>query len=108
MGQMAPCPPLGRANAINLVEAGRLPFTFGSPHPHVMILEQDGRFRVRGLVVDMAEAEVARKAAVEARRSWQPEHHAELGKPTGTIYADAASREELVELMRTMAWPASW
>lgn len=108
LGQMAPCPPLGRDAAITLVEANKLPFTFGSPHPHTMILAQDGRFRIRQLVVDEAEARADSEAARAANRSWMAEHYYALGRPTGTIYADAATREELVAVMRTMDWPASW
>lgn len=105
---MAPVPPLGRKRAIELVEAGTLPLPFGSPHPHTMILEQDGRFRIRQLLVDEAEARASSEAARAAHQSWMPEHYYALGKPTGTIYADAASRDELVAVMRTMEWPASW
>jgi hypothetical protein len=108
MGQMAPAAPLGRTRAIEGVEANSLPIWFGSPHPHAMILEQDGRFRIRQLVVDEAEARASSEAARAANQSWMPEHYYGLGKPTGTIYADAGSREELVTVMRTMAWPANW
>jgi hypothetical protein len=108
MGHMAPVPPLGRKRAIELVEANSLPIWFGSPHPHTMILEQEGRFRIRQLLVDEAEARAASAAAIAARQSWMPEQYYGLGKPTGTIHADAASRDELVAIMRTMEWPASW
>jgi hypothetical protein len=106
---MAPVPPLGRHRAIELVEEGALPLSFGSPHPHVAVLEQDGRFRIRALVVDPKEAEQAAAAARRARSpSWMPEHYYALGRPTGKIYADAASRAELVAIMRTMDWPQDW
>ena len=108
MGQMAPVAPLGRKRAIELVSAGQLPVWFGSPHPTQAIVEQDGRFRIRQLVVDEAEARASSVAARAARQSWMPEHYYGLGKPTGTIYADAATRAELVEIMRTMDWPDSW
>lgn len=105
---MAPCAPLGRARAIVFVEQGSLPFSFGSPHPTVMILEQDGMFRVRALVIDPDEARRASAEALAAKRGWMPEQHYALGKPTGTIYAEAATRDELVARMRTMAWPEHW
>lgn len=74
-----------------------------------MIVEQEGRFRIRELVVDRAGAEAAAAAATRARTpSWMPEHFYALGKPTGEIYAEAGSRAELVELMRTMSWPEHW
>jgi hypothetical protein len=94
---------------MQLVAEGQLPFSFGSPHPTVSVLEQDGTFRIRELVVDRAGAEAAAAAAHRARTpSWMPEHYYALGRPTGTIYAEAASRAELLELMRTMPWPADW
>lgn len=108
MGQMAPAPPVGRTQAIALVEAGRLPVWLGSPHPFVTIVEQDGRFRIRGLVVDMAESQAAAATAIANRQSFQPEHHYALGKPTGTIHVDAATRAELLETMRSMEWPPAW
>ena len=105
---MAPCAPLGRTRAIQLVEQGSLPFSFGSPHPTMMALEQDGRFRIRALVIDNDEAMAASRAALAAGRGWMPEQHYALGKPTGKIVAEGASRAELVELMRTMDWPNNW
>jgi hypothetical protein len=105
---MAPVAPTGRARAIEHVAKGELPFWFGSPHPTVAIVEQDGVFRIRQLVIDEAEARAASERALAKRESWMPEHYYALGKPTGTIFAEAATREELIEQMRTMSWPASW
>jgi len=100
--------PLGRDRAIQLVREGKLPIWFGSPHPTVAIVEQDGAFRVRQLVIDEAEARASSAAALAAGRSWMPEHYYALGKPTGTIYAEARSRDELIEQLRAMDWPAGW
>ena len=105
---MAPIAPLGRDRAIDLVKQGKLPLWFGSPHPTVAAVEQDGVFRIRQLVIDEAEARAASEQARANRRPWMPEQYYELGKPTGEIYAEARSREELIEQMRTMDWPASW
>jgi hypothetical protein len=106
---MAPAAPLGRERVIALVESSPLPVSFGSPHPRVMVVEQEGRFRIRELVIDRAEAEAAVVAATRARTpSWMPEHHYALGKPTGRIFAEAESRAELLDLMRSMDWPADW
>lgn len=105
---MAPMPPLGRARALQLVAAGSLPLHFGSPHPCAAIVEQDGVFRIRDLVIDAAEAEAARAAALAAKRPWMPEHYYGLGRPTGTIHCEAASREELLAKMQTMPWPPHW
>jgi hypothetical protein len=108
MGQMAPSPPMSRSRAIELVEAGHLPLLLGAPHQCVTILEQDGRFRIRQLVIDEAEATAAGRAAIAAGRGWMPEQYYGLGKPTGTIHADAPTREALVEIMRAMEWPPHW
>lgn len=106
---MAPVAPIGRERAIQLVQEGSLPVSLGSPHPNVLIVQQDGKFRIRELVVDRMEAEAAANAAGRSRSpSWMPEHYYALGKPTGTIFAEAASKAELVALMGTMTWPDSW
>lgn len=106
---MAPVAPLGREQAIALVERGSFPITFGSPHPTVAIVEQDGKLRIRQLVVDPVAAEAAASAARRSRSpSWMPEHYYALGAPTGTIYAEASTPAELVATMRTMPWPADW
>jgi hypothetical protein len=107
--EMAPSAPTGRARAIQLVQDGPLPISLGSPHPAVLIVEQEGKFRIRELVVDRAAAEAAASATRRARSpSWMPEHYYALGAPTGKIFAEAASRAELVELMGTMTWPEDW
>jgi hypothetical protein len=105
---MAPLPPTGRARALQLVAAGTLPILLGSPHPFIAIVEQDGVFRIRTLVIDPAEAAADREAALAAHRSWMPEHYYALGKPTGAIHCEAPTREALLEHMRTMPWPAEW
>jgi hypothetical protein len=105
---MAPLPPVGRARAIALVEKGSLPVQLGSPHPTVMIVEQDAVFRIRDLVIDPDEADAARDAAFAQRKPWMPEHHYALGKPTGAIHVEAATRDELLVAMRTMDWPSYW
>jgi hypothetical protein len=93
---------------MQLVAAGSLPVWFGSPHPCAAIVEQDGRLRIRALVIDPAEAEADRAAALAAGRGWMPENYYALGKPTGEIYCDAGSRDELVALMQAMDWPPHW
>lgn len=91
-----------------MVASAPLPFTFGSPHPTVAVVEQDGLFRLRDLVIDAAEAEAARAAAFAQRAPWMPEHYYALGKPTGTIHCEATTREALVEKLWVMPWPSSW
>jgi hypothetical protein len=105
---MSPVAPLGRKGAIRLVEAGQIPCTFGSPHPHVAIVEQDGVFRIRALVVDAAEADASHAAALAKNESWMPENYYALGRPTGEIHIEASTRAELIAKMRTMDWPDDW
>jgi hypothetical protein len=106
---MAPSLPIGRDRAIQLVSDGTLPISLGSPHPAVLVVEQEGKFRIRELVVDPHEAEAAASAARRTRSpSWMPEHYYALGRPTGKIYAEAASKAELVQIMSTMTWPENW
>lgn len=105
---MAPVAPLGRDAAIRLVLTGKLPIWFGSPHPHTAIVEQDGVFRIRQLLVDPMEEEASRNEAFAKQQSWMPENHYSLGKPTGTIHAEAKTREDLVATMKTMSWPNDW
>jgi hypothetical protein len=105
---MAPVPPVGRARAIELVRAGRLPVLLGSPHACAAIVEQDGVVRIRDLVIDPDEAERARTDAFARGGAWMPEHHYALGRPTGTVHLEAASREALIEALATFEWPARW
>jgi hypothetical protein len=105
---MAPSLPIGRDRAVQLVSEGTLPISLGSP-PTVVVVEQEGKFRIRELVVDRHEVEAAASAAGRTRSpSWMPEHYYALGKATGTIYAEAETKAELVQIMSTMTWPESW
>ncbi len=101
--------PLGRELAIQLVAGSLLPVSIGGPRPSAMILEQEGKFRIRALVVDGDAAHAAAGATSRARSvSWMPEHYYSLGQPSGEVFAEAESREALIEIMRTMAWQADW
>ena len=106
---MAPTAPVGRQRAIELVQENSFPISLGSPHPTVLIVQQEGKFRIRELVIDAQEAAAAANAAGRARSpSWMPEHFYALGKPTGKIFAEAASKAELVAVMGSMTWPDHW
>ena len=89
---MAPAAPLGRAYALKHVEKGQLPVWLGSPHATVMILEQDGKFRIRALVIDAAEAAATGAAALANHKPWMPEHYYALGKPTGEIHVESPQK----------------
>ena len=111
MGDLAhePNRPLGRERAVKLVAEGQLPVYLGGPRPQAMILEQDGKLRIRALVVDADGARTAAAAAGRARSvSWMPEHYYSVGQPVGEIFAEAESRDVLLDLMRAMSWPGAW
>ena len=95
---MAPVPPLGREAAMKLVAEGRIPIAFGTPHPFMAIVEQEGMFRIRALVVD----------PTATPRITTPEAVAASAKPTGRVFAEAATREGLLAIMKTMEWPRDW
>jgi len=95
---MAPMAPLGREKAMQYVARGELPVWFGSPHPTMMILEQDGVFRIRALVVPPDPHHEGKT----------PEQHYGRGQPTGKIYVESPTREALLEQMRTMTWEKHW
>jgi hypothetical protein len=105
---MAPVPPIGRARAMQLVRDGHLPFCFGSPHPTVMVLAEEGAYRIRGLEVDENDARASNERAMARGESWMPEHYYALARPTGPIYAEAPSIAELLDAMRSMPWPDHW
>lgn len=101
--------PIGRDRAIQLVKEGSLPISLGSAGSTVVVVEQEGMFRIRELVIDRAAAENAAAASKRARSpSWMPEHYFALGQPTGKIIVEAASRDELIERMSAITWPADW
>jgi hypothetical protein len=106
--RMAPVPPLGKKLALALLREGKLPFSFGSPHPWVAILEQDGVCRVRELVIDFEEAKAIGQASIAQGRGWTPEQHYALGKPTGRVFIEAPTREALAEKIEAYEWPREW
>ncbi len=99
---------MGKQLALSRLRAGALPVSLGAPHPFLAIVEQDGVFRVRHLVVDEAESRRASEAALAAGGSFMPEHHYALGKPTGRIVHEAPTREALAALLEGLEWPADW
>lgn len=100
--------PIGKKRALELLRAGRLPFSFGAPHPFVAVVEQAGVFRVRELVIDPREAETERSKAFAAGKAWMPENHHALGRPTGTVFLEASSGDELAKKIDAYPWPKDW
>lgn len=106
--RMAPVAPIGKSRVLALLRAGKLPFSFGSPHPCVAVVEQEGIFRVRELVVDPGEAEAAAKASMAQGGSWMPEQYYALGRPTGRVFIEAPTRDALAEKIEAYRWPREW
>lgn len=80
---------------------GSARIALGSPHhTHGVVLEE-GRLRVRRLVLAKEKAD----AYLAEHRTFMPEHAEMLSEPTGAIVYDAASLEDLVQLMEAGRWP---
>jgi hypothetical protein len=105
---MAPMAPLGQAAAVQHIRNNRLPIYLGSPHPTAIILEQDGVFRLRDLVIDEVKAKAAGEAALAAGGGWMPEQYYGIGEPVGKIHLEAPTREELARRASEMKWPKHW
>ena len=69
---------VGRDRAVAALREGALPLRMGPPF---ILLEQDGRFRVRELVD---------------------------GEPTGEIHLETVEREDLLSLLELIDWPTNW
>jgi len=100
--------PGGKTRVLAALTGNFLPYWFGSPHPFVCLVEQDGVFRVRSLVVDAAEAKSASEKAFDDGTGWMPENHAALAKPTGKILIEAPTREAMAKKLNAYKWPADW
>jgi len=105
---VAPLAPLGKQGLLKLIKQRGLPLAFGSPHPCVVVIEQERVFRVRELVVDPDEASAAGKAALSAGKNWRPEDYYRLGKPTGKIHLEAKTLDALVAKIERFSWPKHW
>lgn len=105
---MAPIPPVGRANALAQLRAGRTEVWLGSPHPTVMICVQDGVWRIRDLVVDPEDERREHERSMRERGMWMPEQYYELGKPTGMIHLEAPTLAALIAAIEGMDWPTHW
>ena len=101
--------PLGKKRLLEALAAGKVPVAFGSPHPTMAVVAQDGCFRLRHLAIDAAEAAAESARALAEGRNWMPEHHYALGRPTGKVVLEAATLAELQKKIAAHApWPADW
>lgn len=99
--------PIGRNRAIEFVRAGEFPVWLGGPVPTAVILEQDGAFRIRGLV-GAPTPPPAESGGRQRTPSWMPSHRFDPGEPIGEIFAEAPTPAGLVEVMQRMEWPHEW
>ncbi|MDC0717557.1 hypothetical protein [Nannocystis bainbridge] len=77
------------------------PVRFGGHHfSHAVTLEQ-GRWRVRPLVLDRAKAD----AFLKERGHFMPENAEALSEPGDPVRLEADSLEALIELIEREAWP---
>lgn len=105
---MSPMAPIGKKKAMALVKKGKIPFSFGTPHPFVAVVAQEGKLRIRELVVDAVESREKGEAALARGENWMPEHHYALARPTGKIFVEAANATDLLRKMEEMTWPDDW
>lgn len=68
---------------------------------HGVVLE-DGKLRVRRLVLDPAKAEAYRR---EHNGMFMPEHAERLSEPTGAIVYEADTLKALIALVEAGPWP---
>jgi hypothetical protein len=72
---------------------------------HVMIVLEDGRYRVRRVEIDRGAI-----VAVDRPRSpsWMPMHHYAAGHPIGAVVIEAETLALLIDALRSMEFPADW
>jgi hypothetical protein len=100
---------MGKQGLIRELKKGNVPLTFGSPHPHMGVAEQDGVFRLRKLVINQEKAKADSEAARAARRSWMAEHYYALGEPIGEVMIEAPTLKELIAKIEAYEpWPRDW
>lgn len=97
---MAPRAPQTAASVIARIKAHAQsleanPVRFGSPHHSRAVLKQDGRYRVRVLVLEREKAD----AYLKEHGTFMPEHAEFLSEPTGAIELDFATLDELLSAL---------
>ncbi|PCC69674.1 hypothetical protein SAMN02745121_04098 [Nannocystis exedens] len=74
---------------------------FGGHHFSHAVVVEDGRWRVRPLVLDRARAD----AFLQERGYFMPENAEDLSEPGDPVVLEADSLEGLIELLRGAKWP---
>ncbi len=73
----------------------------GAPHHSHGVVLEGGRLQVRRLELPKVKVD----AYLATHRTFMPEHAEMLSEPTGAIVYDAASLEDLVQLIDAGRWP---
>lgn len=87
-----------RAQAATLAQR---PVGLGSAHHSHAVVEEDGVFRVRRLVLPGEKVEGYR----QTHRTFMPEHAEMLSEPTGEIVLEAPTLEGLLSRLEAVRWP---
>jgi hypothetical protein len=83
------------------VASGAQEVRFGGHHFSHAVVSENGRWRVRKLVLDRARAD----AFLKERGYFMPENAEDLAEPGEPIVFEAADLEGLVALLETASWP---
>jgi len=98
---MAPRAPESKAHFIARLRTSTLPVGVGSPHFSHGVVQEDGVFRVRKLVL--------RKEKVDAYRkdhsTFMPEHAEMLSEPIGDVVLEAPTLDALIKKLEGARWP---
>ncbi len=94
---MAPRPPEPMQEVVRRIRAGAdhlatRPVRYGAPHHSRAVVKEDGRYRVRELVLQREKAD----AFLQKHGHFMPENAEALSEPTGAIEHDFATLEELI------------
>ncbi|MDP2272509.1 MAG: hypothetical protein Q8N23_11050 [Archangium sp.] len=87
-----------RAHAKSL---GTQPMGFGGHHFSHAVVQEEGVFRVRQLVLPRDKYE----AWVKEHRSFMPEHAEMLSEPVGAIVLEAPTLDGLISQLEAGRWP---
>ncbi|WP_437945052.1 hypothetical protein WME98_29295 [Sorangium sp. So ce296] len=109
---MAPLPPTGRDRLIAMLRApdarDRLPIRIGGPTLQVGVTCEDGRWRLRRLVLDHDELTEFGRRQLAAGRGFFPDHANMFLMPVGEVLAEAGDLDAFCEALRRLAWDPSW
>ena len=98
---MAPRRPESKSEFIARLRKSKLPVGVGSPHFSHGVVQEDGVFRVRRLVLRQEKVDAYRKE----HSTFMPEHAELLSEPIGDVVLEAPTLDELIEKLDAARWP---